>query len=108
MAELGLTELTSMGKKHIENWLNQNGFTEIEIDSWQAGSVDMKAKGTVENILVQVRTVQSPAAHCVISATDKFALKDLAERLDRVPYMAFVVIDKNNELVGEIIWERVH
>ena len=63
MAELGLTELTSMGKKHIENWLNQNGFTDIETDNWQPGSVDIKAKGTVENILVQVKTVELPAEH---------------------------------------------
>ena len=108
MGELVPTEITTMGAKHLEDWLNQNGFTDIEIDSWQAGSVDMKAKGSVEDILVQVRSVQLPAAHSPISGTDKFALKDLAERLERIPYTALIVIDNNKELVGEIIWERVY
>jgi hypothetical protein len=108
MGELGLTEITNMGMKHLENWLNQNGFTDIEIDNWQPGSVDVKAKGTVENILVQAKTVEFPAEHSAAGGTDKFALKDLAERLDRVPYMAFIVIDKNKELVGEIVWERIY
>ena len=97
-----------MGAKYVENWLNQNGFTDVEIDSWQPGSVDIKAKGLVEEIFVQVRTVQLPDQDTPISGTDKFALKDIAERLQKVPYTAFVVVDENNELVGQIIWERLH
>ena len=108
MGELVPTEITSMGAKHVENWLCQNGYTDIEIDSWQSGSLDMKAKGAVENILVQVRTVQLPGEHNPINGTDKFALKDLASRLERIPYTACIVIDENKNPVGEIIWERVY
>ena len=105
---MGLTEIASLGAKHMENWLNENGYTDIEIDSWQAGSVDMKAKGSLENIIVQVKTVQLPEERIPINGTDKFALKDLASRLERIPYTAFIMIDENKSLVGEIVWERVH
>ena len=105
---MGLTEIASTGAKHLENWLDQNGYTDIEIDNWQPGSVDMKAKGSLENIIVQVKTVQQPAQRTALSGTDKFALKDLAARLERIPYTAFIVIDENMNLVDEIIWERVY
>ena len=108
MGQLAPTETTTMGAKHLENWLNQNGYTDVEIDSSQQDSVDIKATGTVEHILVQVRTVQLPGQHQPISGTDKFALKEIAERSKRVPYSAFITIDENKNIVGEIIWERVH
>jgi len=108
MADMGLTEIARIGAKHMENWLDENGYTDIETESWQAGSVDMKAKGSVENIIVQVKTVQLPEERSPVSGTDKFALKDIASRLERTPYTACIVIDENKELVGEIIWERVH
>jgi hypothetical protein len=108
MGQPAPTEITTMGAKYLENWLNQNGYTDVEIDSWQQGSVDIKATGTVENIIVQVRTVQLPDEHQPTSGTDKFALKEIAERSERVPYSAFITMDENKEIVGEIIWERVH
>ena len=105
---MGLTEIASLGAKYMENWLNENGYTDIEIDNWQAGSVDIQAKGKLENILVQVKTVQLPGEKVPLSGTDKFALKDLASRLERIPYAAFITIDEGKNQVGETAWERVH
>jgi len=108
MAAMALTEIASIGAKLTEDWLNENGYSHIEVDNWQAGFVDIKAKGSLENILVQVKTVQLPAERAPTSGTDKFALKELASRLERIPYTASIVIDDNKNLVGEIVWERVH
>jgi DNA modification methylase len=108
MADLELTEIVQAGVGHLENWLNDNGYKNIEVNIWQSGSADIKANGQTENILVQLKPVLHPNEQAALNGTDKFALKDLAERLERIPYIAYLIIDGDKNLVGEIIWERLN
>ncbi len=107
MGDLAFTETASVGAKLLEDWLKENGYTNIEIDSWPPDSIDIMANGQVENILVYVKTALLPAERPTINGTDRFALKDTATRLNRIPYTALLIIDENKKLVGEIMWERV-
>jgi hypothetical protein len=107
MADLELTEITKAGVQHLENWLHENGYSEVTKGFLQATSADILANGKTENILVQLKTTLFPAEQALPNGTDKFALKELALRLDRVPYIAYLVIADDKSLIGEINWERL-
>jgi hypothetical protein len=107
MASLETAEIMKEGAKHVENWLNKNEYTSVKKETWQTGSVDIQADSLGKNIFIQVHTVLHPNEPVVLKGTDKFAVKDLAARLNRVPYIAYLVIDENKNLVGEIDWERL-
>ena len=107
MVDLELTEITKAGVHHLENWLKDNDYSDITTRIWQAGAADVTATGKAENILVQVKTVIHPNENEPLNGTDKFALKELALRLEKVPYIAFLVIAADKSLIGEIDWERL-
>jgi hypothetical protein len=107
MVDLELTEITMAGVQHLENWLTENGYSST-IDIWQPGTADIKADGKGENILIQAKTVLHPNEQLPLNGTDKFALKEMAARQERIPYIAYLVIDDEKNLVGEIIWERLN
>jgi hypothetical protein len=108
MGHLALTEVLQAGIIHLENWLNHNGYKNIEVNVWQTGSADIKADGQTENVFVQLKTAVLPNKPILPNGTDKFALKDLAERHNRIPYIAYLTMDEEKNIVGEIIWERLN
>lgn len=108
MGDLELTEIIKAGVFHLENWLTLNGYKNIEVSIWQSGSADIKADGQTENILVQLKAMQLPGKRVEPNGTDKFALKDLAERHNRIPYIAYLSIDEDKNIKEEIIWERLY
>ena len=107
MGAFEITEMVQSGIKHIENWLLQNGYTLTGVEAWQHGSADIKADGPGANIFIQAQTVAHPGTPALLSGTDKFAVKDIAQRQERVPYIAYLVIDHDKNLVGDILWERI-
>ena len=108
MVDLEFTEITMAGVQYLEIWLKENGYESISIDSWMPGLAEIKAdsKGG-DNILLQARTVLHPNEQYQLNGTDKFALKDLALRLGRTPYVAYLIIDEDKNLIGDINWERL-
>ena len=107
MVHLPLTEITKAGIQHLENWFAENGYKNSEADIWHPAIADIKADGHWENILVQVKTVLHPEERTLLNGTDRFALKDIAQRLERTPYIAYLAIDHDKNLVGDIIWEKL-
>ncbi|HMK05148.1 MAG TPA: hypothetical protein VK489_13180 [Ferruginibacter sp.] len=107
MPELSLAEIELAGENHVELWLARNGYTNIEKEILPSKETEIKATGTVENILVQMRTFLEPHRPFKLSeyAIDKFTRR--AVNLSRVAYIAYIVIDNNKDLVGEINWERL-
>ena len=107
MVHLPLTEITMAGVQHLENWLTENGYSSSAPEIWQTGTADIKADSKQENILIQVKTVLHPNDYVLLNGTDRFALKDMAERLGRTAYVAYLAIDDDRNLVGEIVWQRL-
>ena len=107
MVDLEFTEITMAGIQHLENWLRENGYESITVDTFQPGIAEIKANSKGENILLHAKTVLHPNEKSHLNGTDKFALKDLAARTGRAPYVAYLVIDEEKNLVGEIDWERL-
>jgi hypothetical protein len=101
-------QITDEGIKHLENWLIENTYSDIVIEKFEADEADIHANGSTENILVKVKTVLYPDEKALLSSTDKFALKELANRLEKIAYVAYLVIDKDKNLIGEIVWERLN
>lgn len=101
-------QITDEGLKHLENWLIENAYSNIVIEKFEAGEADIHARGSTENIIVKLKTVLYPDEKATLSRTDKFALKELATKLEKIAYVANLVIDKDKNLIGEIVWERLN
>ncbi|WP_462221989.1 hypothetical protein [Ferruginibacter sp.] len=101
-------EILDEGLKHLESWLLENGYSDIVIDKFGTDVADIHAKGLTENIIVEVKTALYPDEKTASSRTYKFALKELATKLEKIAYVAYLVIDKDKNLIGEIIWERLN
>lgn len=102
-----VTELLQSGIEHLKQWLVKHGYMEIKTNIWQPDSADILAKGPTEEIFVQIKAAAHTGGHVLLNATDKYALIEMAARLERIPYIAYVVVDTDKNLVGEIVWERL-
>lgn len=104
---MNFNNLSEAGLTHIENWLNSNGFTQISHITIPNYNIEIQADGLVENILISFKTVLYPAPHAIFTNAEKYSLKEIAGTLNRAPYIAYLSVDKENALVGNIIWERL-
>ena len=102
-----LPEINSAGQKHVECWLNANGYCDIVTEQLQLNEYGFIARGKVESILVQTRTFLHPQRTFKLSDFEIFALSAKAVKLGLVAYAAYVTIDEKDNLTGDIIWERL-
>lgn len=102
-----VTELVQAGIEYLKQWLVKHGYIEIKTNIWQPDSADILAKGPTEEIFVQIKVATDPGKHVLLNATDKYALIEMAARLERIPYVAYIVVDNDKNLDGEIVWERL-
>ena len=107
MHHLSMTEIADSGEKHMENWLVKNGFKNVKIHRGQGSLPEIEADGSMENILVHVKTVLTPGQHDKLNDEEKTKFIIRAARLERVGYLAYVVIDNDKNLSGEIAWEKL-
>ena len=107
MVNRTLTEIQLTGEKQVELWLSSNGYSHISKETLQPGESGLKATGSIENILIQVRTFLHPHRPFKLSDFEVDRLTRRASKLKLIAYAAYVVLDDNNEIVGEINWERV-
>jgi len=107
MTNSGLPELNQIGKKYIEQWLTENGYTEILKESLQSNEEGLVATGRIENILVQVKTFLHPHKPYKLSDYEIDVLVRRANKLSAIAYAAYVIIDNTGNLVEEINWERL-
>ena len=107
MSNSETSNITTAGEGHVEKWLSGNGYNSIIKDIAGPGPEAIEANGTIENILVIVKTAVTPNQPVEITRAQKNAIKTRAEQSDRKAYVAYVIIDANKDIVGEIIWERI-
>ena len=104
MSNSETSNMTTAGEEHVEKWLSGNGYSSIIKDT---EAPCLEANGTLENILVMVKTAVAPNLPVEMTLSQKNAIRTRAEQLDRKAYVAYVVIDADEDLVGEIMWERI-
>ena len=107
MTNSGSPEIKLIGEKKVEQWLNDNAYTNISIETLHSTEHAIKAKGTVENILVQVRSFLHPHRPFKLSDFEIDLLTRRAAKMELVAYVAYVILDDKGGLVEEIIWERL-
>ncbi|HEX2682712.1 MAG TPA: hypothetical protein VHL77_02195 [Ferruginibacter sp.] len=107
MMNPGSPEFKHAGEHIVEQWLKNNGYTNVSRETLQSTEIAIKAIGTVENILVQVRTFLHPQRPFKLSDYEIDILTRRAARMQLVAYAAYVVLNENEEVVDEINWERV-
>ena len=103
-----MEEIACTGVKQVEMWLANNSFINLFNASDQTGGQDIGANGSVEDILVHVETVLQPNVPVKIGDEGSIKLKEKANLLGRKAYVAYLVIDSNKNLVGEICWQRLN
>jgi hypothetical protein len=102
-----LPDITSIGKNYVVEWLNENGYSDISTEPLQQGGHALKAMGTRESLLVQVRTFLHPQKPVLLDDLESDTLTDKAAGLGLIAYVAYAVVDHENNLVGEIYWDRL-
>lgn len=108
MEKLETTEIHHIGQQQVENWLIDNGFINVvQNDKTQEAMHDIEANGSIENILVHIRVALHPDLPNKTKADEKATIRTSAEKLNRKAYVAYVVIDPDKNVVGEINWERL-
>ncbi|MEP7254625.1 MAG: hypothetical protein ABI666_02560 [Ferruginibacter sp.] len=107
MANTDLTEIQLNGEKQVELWLSSNGYNPISKETLQPGESGLKAMGSVENILIQVRTFLHPHRPFKLSEFEVDRLTRRAAKLKLVAYAAYIVLNEKNELAEDITWERL-
>ena len=107
MTHLPEAEIDLAGQSHLEKWLQNNNFKKLKTYNAEGQFPEIEADGNMENILVGVKTIIAPEPADHLNDADKARLLKKAARLDRVAYVAYVTIDVEKQLAGEIIWEKL-
>jgi len=107
MTNSGSPEINLAGEKKVEQWLNDNGYTNVLIEKLHSTEHGIKATGTLENILVQVRTFLHPHRPFKLSDFEIDLLTRRAVKMGSVAYVAYVILDDKGDLVEDINWERL-
>lgn len=107
MNELTLAEIELTGENFVETWLAENGYSNITKAVVHSNTKEIRANSKLEGIIVQVKTFLHPARPFKLSEYEAHKITLRASRNKNTAYAAYVVIDSNKELVGEIQWERL-
>jgi hypothetical protein len=107
MVNFGLPQIKLAGEHQVQQWLTENGYTEILKENLHSREYAIKALGITESILVQVRTFLHPHRPFKLSDYEIDLLTRRASKLSLVAYAAYVVLDVTGNLAQEIIWERL-
>ncbi len=102
-----LPGIKESGETLVQQWLTANGYTNIENETLLLNEQGMKALGTIKNILILTRTFLHPNRPFKISDYEIDILTRRAARLKLVAYVAYVILNSDNELAEEIQWERL-
>jgi hypothetical protein len=102
-----LPKINPAGQKLVESWLSENGYFDISKEPLQSNEYGFIAKGTIESILVQIRTFLHPQRPFKLSDFEINSLSAKAVKAGLVAYAAYVTVDEENNLEGDIIWERL-
>ncbi len=102
-----LPEINVIGFNHVEKWLIENGYFNINKALLQSNDYGFTAKGKIEGILVQIRTFLHPQRPFKLSDFEINALAAKAVKLGLVAYAAYVIVDEEDNLASDILWERL-
>lgn len=102
-----LTEIKLAGEKQVKGWLTENGYFNIVPEVLNTNEVCLAATGSIENILVQVRSFLHPHRPFKLSDFETDILVRRAIKKKLIAYVAYVAVDENGNLCGEISWERL-
>jgi hypothetical protein len=102
-----LPEINSIGQKHVESWLTENGYLDVRKEQLQQNDSGFIAKGKFESILVQIRTFLYPQRPFKLSDFEIKSLSVKAGKLGLVAYAAYVIVNEEHNTTEDIIWERL-
>lgn len=107
MHNSGLPEINAKGEKHVEIWLTENGYSDVSFEKLSGIDKALKATGNIERIIVLVRTVLHPHRPLKLSDYEADFLTRRAIMQKLVAYAAYVILDENGNVLGEINWDRL-
>jgi len=100
-------EINFIGEKHVIDALLADNFTNVKVDAADDEFNYITADGVTITILLRIRTVLAPAAYGEFNDQEKAKIISNAILQNRIPYAAYVVINADNSLNGEISWYKL-
>lgn len=107
MSNTILAQNAIAGEKLVLNWLTENTFTDMVKEDFGVDEKVIIATGTLENILIRVKTVVYPQIPFKLSEYEINQITKMASGLNKKAYVAYVIIDADKNLIGEIKWKRL-
>ena len=102
MKNLNLTETGLAGEKLVELWLSCNGYSSISKENLNVNETVIIATGSLETVVVWVKTFVHPQRPYKLSEYDVDKITRRASKLNQTAYAAYVIIDTDKNLVGDI------
>ncbi len=102
-----LPEIKLAGENQVKQWLTENGYSNITPIVLNTNEACLTATGILENILVQVKSFLHPHRLFKLSDFETDILVRRAIKKKLIAYVAYVAVDENGNLCGEISWERL-
>lgn len=107
MGNLTSQDLEKAGEDHVEKWLSENGYSSISWETLFPADREIRATGSLGNMIILVRTFLHPNRPFKLSEYETHKITLRASREKYTAYAAYVIVDEDRKLVGDIIWERI-
>jgi hypothetical protein len=99
-------QVENVGERLVIGWLAERGYS-TNLDTSIPGSTDIEARGRQVNLLIQVRTAESPNTPSPMTPDEERILKSRAGRLGFEPWEARVQLNQHLQQVGDIQWRKL-
>ncbi len=100
------TDIAEYAERHVEKWLIESGYRCYHHPQ-RHGTKDLEARSPDLNMFVHVNASLEPKPAPELTHTDHDSICSRAMMLGFDPWMAQLQVDRNGDLVGEIVWTKL-
>jgi Holliday junction resolvase-like predicted endonuclease len=99
-------DIGQVGEKAVAAWLRGNGYS-VNQNTALPGSTDIEAVSQKASLLVQVKTAVYPNQPGQLDWEEVRNLKSRASNIGYEAWAAYVQINSQGQLVGQISWKKL-
>lgn len=100
-------DIGQAGEKIVADYLRQKGYS-VEQNTRLPGSGDIEARGNQASLLVQVKTSIHPNDPPFLCNDEMGNIRSRATRLGWEAWSARLRVNRQGDLVGEILWTKLN
>lgn len=100
-------DIGQAGEKLVAGWLRSKGYA-VEQNTQLPGAADIEAIGNPTSLLVQVKSALHPSQPAFLDANESSRIQSRANRLGWQAWLARLQLDRQGNLLGEILWSKLN